>query len=91
MINKILLDILACPKDKGPLYYFAGGATGSVATDASEPTQEGFFYNPRLRLVYCIRDGIPIMLAEEAHLMDETQHESLMKQIKANQIPPTFE
>ena len=42
-----LLEILACPQDKGPLYYLV---------------DENALYNPRLKLRYDVRDGIPIML-----------------------------
>jgi uncharacterized protein YbaR (Trm112 family) len=46
-----LLEILACPEDKGPLLYFA---------------DEDALYNPRLKRRYAIRDDIPIMLIDEA-------------------------
>ena len=45
-----LLEILACPEDKGPLLYFAA---------------EDRLYNPRLHRSYEVRDGIPVMLPEE--------------------------
>ena len=41
-----LLDILACPEDKGPLLYFES---------------EDSLYNPRLKRRYAIKDDIPIM------------------------------
>ena len=46
-----LLEILACPEDKGPLLWFA---------------DEEALYNPRLRRRYAVRDGIPVMLIDEA-------------------------
>ena len=46
-----LLEILACPEDKGPLLYFV---------------DEDSLYNPRLRRRYAIRDDIPVMLIDEA-------------------------
>ena len=46
-----LLEILACPEDKGPLLYFA---------------DEQSLYNPRLHRRYDVRDGIPVMLIDEA-------------------------
>ena len=55
-LNPKLLEILACPKDKGPLLYFA---------------DEDSLYNPRLRLRYRITDDIPIMLVDEAETVDE--------------------
>ena len=50
-LDAALLEILACPEDKGPLYYVE---------------DEDLLYNPRLRRVYEIRDGIPVMLIDEA-------------------------
>ena len=46
-----LLEILACPEDKGPLLYFA---------------QDQVLYNPRLKRRYDVRDDIPVMLIDEA-------------------------
>ena len=60
-LDKILLDILACPEDKGPLYYFEA---------------EESLYNPRLRRRYLIRDGIPIMLVDEARRLDQDESAS---------------
>ena len=51
-----LLEILACPVDKGPLFYFA---------------DEDVLYNPRLRRRYDVRDDIPIMLPDEARRLEE--------------------
>ena len=50
-LDQRLLDILACPQDKGPLYYLA---------------DEAALYNPRLHLRYEVRDDIPVMLIDEA-------------------------
>lgn len=50
-----LLDILACPICKGPLQY-------------SKPQQ--ILVCRADRLAYPIRDGIPIMLEEDARRMD---------------------
>ena len=71
-----LLEILACPKDKGPLYYLA---------------DEDALYNPRLRLRYAIRDDIPIMLIDEAETLDDPEHERLMAKVASEGIKPTFE
>ena len=46
-----LLEVLACPKDKGPLTYL--------------PADE-VLVNERLGLAYRIDDGIPVMLNDEA-------------------------
>jgi len=70
-----LLDILACPEDKGPLLYFA---------------DEGTLYNPRLHRRYEVKDDIPIMLVDEAHGVDEAEHARLVAKAEAEGIQPTF-
>lgn len=55
-VDPKLLDILVCPLTKGPLDY-----------DAER--QE--LISRQARLAYPIRDGIPIMLPEEARQLDE--------------------
>ena len=52
-INKALLDILACPKCKGDIYL----------TDAGD----GLICD-KCKLMYEIKDDIPIMLIEEAEV-----------------------
>ena len=71
-----LLEILACPGDKGPLLYFAD--------------EEGL-YNPRLRLRYRVEDGIPVMLTDEAAPVDDAEHERLLAKAEADGVGPTFE
>ena len=71
-----LLEILACPEDKGPLYYFA---------------DEDALYNPRLKRKYAIKDDIPIMLIDEAETVDDAEHERLVAKAEAEGIAPTFE
>ena len=75
-LDKILLDILACPEDKGPLYYFEA---------------EESLYNPRLQRRYLIRDGIPIMLVDEAEAVTDAEHNRLIARAAADGIRPTFE
>lgn len=70
-----LLEILACPQDKGPLYYLG---------------DDGGLYNPRLQRRYTIRDGIPIMLIDEAETVDEAEHTRLMTRVTAEGLSPTF-
>jgi len=53
-INKELLDILACPKCKGDIYL--------------NKTEDGLICD-RCKLLYEIKDGIPIMLIDEAKKM----------------------
>jgi uncharacterized protein YbaR (Trm112 family) len=71
-----LLEILACPEDKGPLLYFE---------------DESALYNPRLKRRYAVRDDIPIMLIDEAEGVDDGEHTRLMKKAETEGIPPTFE
>jgi uncharacterized protein YbaR (Trm112 family) len=70
-----LLEILACPEDKGPLLYFV---------------DESALYNPRLKRRYAVRDDIPIMLIDEAETVNETEHERLTAKAEADGIHPTF-
>ncbi len=56
-LNPDLLEILACPEDKGPLLYFA---------------DEQALYNPRLKRRYAVRDDIPIMLIDEAETVSDS-------------------
>lgn len=71
-----LLEILACPEDKGPLLYFA---------------DDDFLYNPRLKRKYEIRDEIPVMLIDEAINVDDAEHEALLTRAEAEGIEPTFQ
>ena len=71
-----LLAILACPQDKGPLYHVE---------------DEAILYNPRLTRAYAVRDGIPVMLIDEADTVDAAEHERLMGIIETASIPPTFQ
>jgi uncharacterized protein YbaR (Trm112 family) len=75
-LDQQLLDILACPDDKGPLLYFA---------------DEESLYNPRLKRRYAIRDDIPIMLVDEAETVDEAEHARLLAKAEAEGIRPTFD
>jgi uncharacterized protein YbaR (Trm112 family) len=71
-----LLEILACPEDKGPLLYFE---------------DEDALYNPRLKRRYAIREDIPIMLVDEAETVDDAEHDRLVAKAEAQGITPTFE
>jgi uncharacterized protein len=74
-LDQRLLDILACPQDKGPLYYL-GDDVG--------------LYNPRLGRLYVITDGIPVMLIDEAKDVSDEQRAQFEAQIAAESIAPTF-
>lgn len=74
-LDPSLLAILACPEDKGPLYYLA---------------DEQLLYNPRLHRAYEIRDDIPVMLVDEARRIDDVEHDRLQSRITAESILPSF-
>jgi uncharacterized protein YbaR (Trm112 family) len=71
-----LLEILACPEDKGPLYYIE---------------VEEVLYNPRLRRTYAIRDDIPVMLIDEATTVGADEHDRLLVVVSEAGITPTFD
>ncbi|HUC37261.1 MAG TPA: Trm112 family protein [Acidimicrobiales bacterium] len=75
-LDPLLLEVLACPEDKGPLLYFA---------------DEDRLYNPRLRRSYPVRDDIPVMLVDESTTVDEVEHQRLMakaEELGLGQTPP---
>ena len=59
-IDRKLLEILVCPLTKGPLRYDA--AAQELISDQA-------------RLAYPIRDGIPVMLEEEARRLEPSEYE----------------
>ena len=73
-----LLEILACPEDKGPLYYLGDGEG------------EGL-YNPRLRRRYAVTDGIPVMLIDEAEAVSADEHSRLEAKAASEGIEPTWD
>jgi uncharacterized protein YbaR (Trm112 family) len=70
-----LLEVLACPEDKGPLLYFEG---------------EEALYNPRLHRRYAVRDDIPVMLIDEAETVDDAEHARLVAKAEAEGIEPAW-
>lgn len=60
-VDPRLLELLVCPLTKGPLRY-------------DRVAQE--LVSDRARLAYPIRDGIPIMLIDEARHLDEPAPDS---------------
>lgn len=75
-LDRQLLEILACPEDKGPLYYLA---------------DEDLLYNPRLKRRYDVRDDIPVMLVDEATTVDDAEHQRILTRVESEGIEPTFE
>ena len=61
-MDKKLLDILVCPVTKGPLIY-------------DKEKQE--LISKSARLAYPIRDGIPVMLEDEARTLSTEEFEKL--------------
>lgn len=61
-MDKKLLDLLVCPVTKGPLIY---------DRDNNE------LISKSARLAYPIRDGIPVMLEDEAREISEEEAEQL--------------
>jgi uncharacterized protein YbaR (Trm112 family) len=55
-VDPRLLEILVCPVTRGPLEYDRG---------------KGELFSRSARLAYPIRDGVPIMLPEEARELGE--------------------
>jgi hypothetical protein len=47
-------------------------------------------YNPRLKLRYDVRDGIPIMLVDEAVTVASDEHDRIMRKVEADDLAPTF-
>jgi uncharacterized protein len=73
-LDPLLIEVLACPEDTGPLLYFA---------------DEDRLYNPRLQRSYEVRDGIPVMLIDEATTVDGAEHERLMAKADAGEAQST--
>ncbi|MFG2548327.1 Trm112 family protein [Streptomyces sp. NPDC048581] len=67
-----LLQILACPLDKGPLHLVA-------PEDTADPAEA--LYNPRLRRRYPIVDGIPQLLPASGEQVSDDEHEDLLKRM----------
>lgn len=57
-ISPKLLELLVCPVTKGPLEY-------------DKKKQE--LISPQAKLAYPIRDGVPVMLADEARTLKATE------------------
>ena len=70
-----LLEILACPEDKGPLLYFA---------------DEQALYNPRKQRRYAVTDDIPNMLVDEAETVSDAEHARLLAKAQQDGVRPTF-
>jgi uncharacterized protein YbaR (Trm112 family) len=74
-IDPALLAILACPEDKGPLWFVES---------------ESLLFNPRLQRSYPVIDGIPVMLIQESSAVTDTEAQRLQGIISAQGLNPTF-
>lgn len=59
----LLLEILVCPQDHQPLWYF---------------DDEQVLYNERLQRTYAITEGIPDLLIEDATTVSDEEHTRLV-------------
>jgi uncharacterized protein YbaR (Trm112 family) len=59
-LDSLLIEVLACPVDKGPLWWIE---------------DDQVLYNPRLHQVYAESDGIPDMLVDDARPATEAEQE----------------
>lgn len=61
-IDPRLLEILVCPQTRAPLVY---------------DREKGELVSKKAMLAYPIRDGVPIMLADEARVISDDEAERL--------------
>jgi uncharacterized protein YbaR (Trm112 family) len=73
-LDPLLLDVLACPVDKGPLLWFA---------------DEDVLYNPRLKKSYRVEDGVPVMLVDEAADVSGAEHDRLVAKAEKDGVRAT--
>jgi uncharacterized protein YbaR (Trm112 family) len=73
-LDPLLIEILACPQDKGPLLWFE---------------DEDLLYNPRLHRAYKVVDSIPVMLIDESIEVDEPEHQRLVAKAQSDGVPET--
>ena len=74
-LHQRLLDILACPVDKGPLLYFA---------------DDRLLYNPRLRRLHRIDGDVPLMRADQSEDVGEDRHQDLLSRAAAGDVVGTL-
>jgi uncharacterized protein YbaR (Trm112 family) len=73
-LDPLLIEVLACPVDKGPLLWF---------------DDEEILYNSRLKKAYAVREGVPVLLVDEATDVGDVEHERLMAKAAAERVPET--
>ena len=73
-LDPLLVEVLACPVDKGPLLWFA---------------DEDLLYNPRLHKGYAVREGVPVLLVDESTDVSDAEHQRLTAKAEAGGVPET--
>ncbi|MHB8219218.1 MAG: Trm112 family protein [Acidimicrobiales bacterium] len=73
-LDPLLIEVLACPVDKGPLLWFE---------------DEDVLYNPRLKKAYAVREGVPVLLVDEATDVGDAEHERLTAKAGTGGVPQT--
>ena len=73
-LDPLLLELVACPVDKGPLLWFE---------------DEDVLYNPRLKKSYAVVDDVPVLLVDEAADVGEAEHERLMAKAEKDGVRAT--
>jgi uncharacterized protein YbaR (Trm112 family) len=73
-LDQLLIDVLVCPVDKGPLLWFE---------------DEQLLYNPRLKKSYEVRDDIPVLLVDESRSVSDGEHDRLMAKAQRQGVPET--
>jgi uncharacterized protein YbaR (Trm112 family) len=73
-LDPLLVEVLACPVDKGPLLWF---------------DDEDVLYNPRLHKSYAVRQGVPVLLVDESTDVGEAEHERLTAKAAAGGVSET--
>lgn len=75
-LDPLLVELLVCPEDNLALWH--------LDLDGEE-----MLYNPRLRRVYRVREGIPVLLIEESEPADEATHARLSEVIASGRAVET--
>ena len=65
-LDERLLELLRCPRCKGELEYRTAGKGGEAPPSVEGGPESEALLCHGCRLRYAVRDGIPIMLVEEA-------------------------
>lgn len=75
-LDPVLAEVLACPQDKGPLYFVP---------------EDDLLYNPRTRKTYAVVGDIPVLLIDEAADAAPAVAAALDARIASGELGPTFQ